>query len=754
MSTVPQVTGPVSQPPAATLADERRRSADELFAAFRAKLAAARPQEDLHLLDQAYVYARDRHGDQMRADGKSLFITHPVEVASILAEQQMDLSCMTVALLHDVLEDTTRNPAERKQVADDIRKRFGEDVVRCVDGVSKISRMELQSREDRQAESIRKMLIAMVSDIRVILVKFADRLHNIRTLAALPPEKQRRIAEETLDIYCPIAHRLGMGKVRAELEDGAFRFLDPEAFDEITAKIKHNRNASEGFLLEIKSFVEDKLKAENIGAVVQARLKRPYSIWQKMRTQRIGIEQVYDLLAIRIITESVKDCYAALGVIHSEWSPIFGRIKDFIAMPRPNLYQSLHTSVIGPRGQMFEVQIRTQEMHRIAEEGIAAHWKYKEGQRGQRPSQNDDQRVGWLRELVTWQSDVQNSGAFLDEAMRSLATAEEVFVFTPQGRVIVLPREATPVDFAYAVHSDVGNHCSGARVNGRMVPLKHTLQSGDVVEIQTLPGQNPSRDWLAFVQTSKAKSKIRHYLSVNEREKAIEVGEKLLENEARKLGVSLAKVAKSQYDVVAREYGVARFEELQSALGFGRYSARQVIAKLAPDQVVPEEDHPRPAQTKQDKPEQDAVVIVDGAADLLTFRGKCCNPIFGEPIVGYITRGRGVSVHSRSCKNVQTWTYEPDRLVQARWGGQAKSLFTVRVSIVTDDSPGLLNQFTSILADEGSNIRSLEAHSDHKSVDYGARVDMTIDVRDKKHLDKIFAAIRRVKGVRDVARMR
>lgn len=715
----------------------------------RARLKQLRPYEDLSRLDLAYRFAAAAHEGQKRADG-SPYVTHPVEVADILASQQMDMTCLETALLHDVLEDTV-------VTSEELRRQFGEEVTRCVEGVTKIGKIHFYSQEDRQAESVRKMLLAMVSDIRVILVKFADRIHNMRTLANLPREKQQRIAQETLDIYCPIAHRLGMGKVRAELEDRAFEFVDPLAFGEIVGKIQSSRSANEEFLHDIRLRIEEKLRQESIPARVEARLKRPYSVWSKMRKQKIGIEQVYDLLALRIITDSVKNCYAALGVMHAEWSPIFGRIKDFIAIPRPNLYQSLHTSVVVPGGQMFEVQIRTEEMHRLAEEGIAAHWKYKEGRCGAAP---DDQRITWLRQLMEWQKDMRDPADFISTVKMELEH-EDVFVFTPQGRVIVLPHEATPVDFAYAIHSAIGDTCTGAKVNGRIVPLKYQLQNGEVVHILTQQGQTPSRDWLGFIKTSKARSRIKHFITETERSQAIEIGEKLLETEARRLGLSLSRVSRATIEAIAAEYGCAKIEDLHAALGYGRYSARQVVNRLTDNPAPadsPAPETPRPVMretTLRETDSRDLVIKVKGAGeDLLTFRSKCCNPILGEPIVGYVTRGRGIAVHATACKNVTNLMYEADRKIEVEWAPRgSKDPFAIKLQIHSEDRPGMLAGFTSILAGENCNIRSLEARANRGRAEQDAVVDVTIDIRDKKQLDKVIAAFRRVPGVRDVARL-
>ena len=511
-------------------------------------------------------------------------MAHPVMVAHILADMRMDVVAMETGLLHDVVEDTS-------VTVEQVRKEFGPEVARCVDGVTKLTKLDVFSAEDRQAESVRKMLLAMVEDIRVILVKLADRIHNMRTLGYLSPERRERIARETIEIYAPIAHRLGMGKVRGELEDLAFQHLEPDAYQEILSAIESKRHSNEEFLTEIRQTVESELRREGIPARIDGRLKRPYSVFQKLRRQKISLDQVYDLMALRILTDSVKNCYAALGVIHNKWRPIPGRIKDFIAIPRPNLYQSLHTSVVGPHGQTFEVQIRTEEMHRIAEEGIAAHWKYKEGRKG--PAA-DDQRIAWLRHLVEWQREVQDPGEFMSTLKVDLYP-EEAYTFTPRGKVIVLPRDATPIDFAYAIHSDVGSTCVGAKVNGRIVPLRSSLRNGDIVEIMTQPGHEPSKDWLAFVKTSRARNKIKHLINAGERVKAIEIGQKYLEKEARRLGVQLGKVTKADMERVAGEYGLSKMEDLHAALGYGKFSARQVLAKIAPGVVKEEAPEPKPA---------------------------------------------------------------------------------------------------------------------------------------------------------------
>lgn len=719
-------------------------STEALYQELETRVRTARPNEDVTLLRSAYEYAARHHQHQKRASGEP-YIEHPLHVAILLAEMDMDLVCLMTGLLHDTVEDTVATLEE-------IRKTFGEAVARCVDGVTKLTKVDLHSKEERQAESVRKMLLAMVSDIRVIIVKLADRLHNMRTLESMPPEKRALIAEETLDIYAPIANRLGMGKVRNELEDLGLRYLDPVTYQDLVKQIEDERHANEQQLEDMRREVAERLKAENIPARVVARLKRTYSVYQKLKRQKIALDQVYDLMGVRIITDSVKNCYAALGIMHNEWHPIPGRIKDFIAIPRPNLYQSLHTSVIGPGGRTFEVQIRTEEMHRVAEEGIAAHWKYKEGKTS--PAE-DDQRIAWLRQLVEWQKEMRDSGEFMSTLKVDLYP-EEVYTFTPKGKVIVLPRGATPVDFAYAIHSDVGHTCVGARVNGRQAKLNTPLRNGDVVEIQTQSGHQPSKDWLAFVKTSRARNRIKHVINQTERDRAVEIGQRLLEREARRLSLPLSRATKDDWARATCDYGVSKQDDLYASLGYGRFSSREILKKLFPSEV----SEPAPATTAQPtetpqpqfREDEDLVLRVRGVDDIMITRAKCCNPIRGEPIVGYVTRGKGVMVHSKTCPNVENLLYDAERKIEVEWARTAKESFIIGIIIHTDDRPGMLAQFTQILFQEDSNIRSLEARADDGQ-GKGAVVDIRIEVRDKKQLEKVVSAIRRVPGVRDVERV-
>ena len=612
------------------------------------RMQANRSTDDLEIVKKAYDYSLQVHAGQSRASGEP-YLVHPLEVALVLAEMKMDPVAVAAGLLHDSVEDTSVTIV-------DIRKEFGEQVAHIVEGVTKISKIDFATKEEQQAENLRKMMLAMVDDIRVVLIKLADRLHNMRTLEHLQPDRQQKIAKETLEIYGPIAHRLGMGKIRGELEDLGFRYLDPIAYEQVKEAVESHRKVGEAFLSRVEGVVRDKLKEAGITAQVESRTKRYYSIHKKLIRQRINVDQVYDLYAMRIVTRSVQDCYAVLGIIHNVWRPVPGRIKDFIAMPRPNFYQSLHTSVITEDGTPFEVQIRTEEMHKMAEEGIAAHWKYKDGA----VSAQDEQRLAWLRQVVEWQRDVSDPNEFLSTLKIDLYP-EEVYTFTPKGKVVVLPRESTPIDFAYSVHTEVGHACVGAKVNGRMVPLRHKLHSGDIVEILTQPGHKPSRDWLSIVKSSRSRNKIKHWLNIHQRERAIEIGRKLIEKEARKYRIPLKELKDEELQRIASDYGLGRPDDLMAGIGYGKYSARQVLAKLTPGagQSLAETEDTRETESTVTSVVRrvfggdNHAITVKGSGDLLVYRARCCNPIRGEAIVGYVTRGKGVAVHAISCPNVR-----------------------------------------------------------------------------------------------------
>jgi GTP pyrophosphokinase len=672
----------------------------------------------------------------------------------------MDSTAIAAGLLHDAVEDTDVTTAE-------IENQFGEQVAHIVDGVTKLDRIKFANREDQQAENIRKMLLAMVTDVRVVIIKLADRLHNMRTLEHLKPEKRQKIAKETLDIYAPLAHRLGMGKLRGELEDLAFRHTDPFVYEQLEKEVDAVRVEGEVFLGGLVKTLEAKLRENKIQGRVEWRIKRLYSIQQKLAEQKVPVDQVYDLLAIRVICQTVQDCYAVLGLLHSIWRPVPGRIKDFIAMPRPNLYQSLHTTLIAPGGHQFEVQIRTEEMHRVAEEGIAAHWKYKAGEN---VSAKDEARLAWVRQLMEWQREMSDPNEFMSTLKIDLYP-EEVYTFTPKGKVVVLPKDASPIDFAYAIHTEVGNTTTGAKVNGRIVPLRTKLHNGDIVEIMTQTGHAPSRDWLSFTKSSRARNKIKHWINEHQRERAMEIGQKLLDREARKYKMTLSRYSEADFDKVAAEYGLTARAELLAGIGFGKFSARQVLNKLEPGSTITTEPPQQGVIGNTLGQMSDAVkrvffgkgsdsLQVEGQDDLLVYRARCCNPIRGEEIIGYVTRGKGVAVHARSCPNVQNLLYESDRRIQVEWAplpgdsekgnGKGQTTYPVKLTVLCDDRAGLLKEFTAIISDDGTNIRSSASDA---TPDGGAVVDFVIETVDVRHLNRLVDKLRRVQGVRDVQRV-
>lgn len=706
-----------------------------------------RPQDDLTIVKKAYDFSLKHHEGQSRASGEP-YLVHPLEVALVLAEMKMDPVAVAAGLLHDSVEDTS-------VTIGDIHKEFGEQVAHIVEGVTKISKIDFATREEQQAENLRKMMLAMVDDIRVVLIKLADRLHNMRTLEHLDPDRRHKIAEETLEIYAPIAHRLGMGKIRGELEDLGFRFLDPVGYEQVEKSVNARRKQGEAFLEKTQKIIQDKLKEAGIQARVESRIKRLFSIHKKLQKQRISVDQVYDLCAMRVITRSLQDCYAVLGIIHNLWRPVPGRIKDFIAMPRPNFYQSLHTSVITEDGTPFEIQIRTEEMHKMAEEGIAAHWKYKDGP----VSAQDEQRLAWLRQVVEWQRDVSDPNEFLSTLKVDLYP-EEVYTFTPKGKVVVLPRDATPIDFAYSIHTEVGHTCVGAKVNGRMVPLRHKLHSGDIVEIQTQPGHKPSRDWLGLVKSSRSRNKIKHWLNVHQRERAIEIGRKLIEKEARKYRIALKEIRDEDLARVASGYGLGRGEDLMAGIGYGKYSARQVLARLLPAGATPSIAGDIEAEGLATGTIASAVrrvfggnnaITVRGQGDMLVYRARCCNPIRGESIVGYITRGKGVAVHSVNCPNVTNLLYEPERKIDVEWArdDSTPTAYPVKLTVFCDDRFGMLKSITGIIGDAKSNIRNITAHTANSQ----ASVEVVLDISDLKHLEAIIAGLRKIPGVHEVQRL-
>lgn len=707
------------------------------------------PDADLELLRRAYIFSAREHKDQVRKSGEP-YLIHPLSVAGILADMKMDVVTVSTGLLHDVVEDTLTT-------IENIREYFGDEVAHLVAGVTKISNLGKVSKEDAQAENVRKMVLAMVDDIRVVIVKLADRLHNMRTLQYLPPEKRKRISQETLDVYAPIAHRLGMGKIRAELEDLAFKYLEPDAYQKLQAAVERRRTATDAFLEDVKTRIAKYLREQGIEFVsIEGRIKRLYSIYLKMKRQKVTLDQVYDLAAIRIITKEVRDCYAALGIIHQHWHPVPGRIKDFIATPRENLYQSLHTSVVGEEGQPFEVQIRTEEMHRIAEEGIAAHWKYKEGKL---KDTSEDETFKWLRHLVEWQQEA-DSREFIAGLKLDLYP-KEVYAFTPKGKVIQLPRGATPVDFAYAIHTEVGNQCTGAKVNGRIVPLKYQIQNGEVVEIMTTPGHNPSRDWLNFVVTSRARNKIRHWLTEQQRAKSVEIGRKLFEKEATRFQLKPKQILEDEK--LARfltDNGIPKVDDMFAAIGYGKLAPRTVLARFLPPEKLDDADPVKASRLQQvSQAVRRALrlgedrISVKGVDDVMVYRARCCSPIRGEPVIGYITLGKGVAVHARRCKNATNLMVNRERIVDVDWvgaDGVPASTYAVKLAVTTEDRQGMLAALTLAIANIKTNIRDARANVFNNG---SARIDLTVDITDVKHLERVISAIKGVDGVIDVERL-
>ncbi len=750
---VPAAEMPVSAPLDPSQAPQT--SIIEQFEALLRQVHANRPNEDTSLIRKAWEFCVSHHEGQMRASGEP-YIVHPLQVAQVLAEMKLDATAIAAALLHDAVEDT---PATSQEIAD----RFGDQVAHIVEGVTKIDKIQFANREDRQAENVRKMLLAMVSDVRVVLIKLADRLHNMRTLEHLKPERQQAIAQETQDIYAPLAHRLGMGKVRGELEDLAFRYTDPMSYERVAAAVEARRLEGEQFLRGVEDTLTEQLRENGIQARVEWRIKRLYSIYQKIERTKVSFDQVYDLLAVRVITQDVASCYAVFGLIQTLWRPVPGRIKDFIAIPRANRYQSLHTTVMGATGHQFEVQIRTEEMHRIAEEGIAAHWKYKAGEKA--VTARDEERLNWIRQLVEWQKEMTDPNEFLSSLKMDLYP-DEVYTFTPKGKVVVVPAGATPVDFAYTIHTEVGNTCVGAKTNGRMVPLRTKLRTGDIVEIVTQKDHKPSRDWLTFVKSPRARNKIKHWLNEDQRLRAVEIGRKLLEREARRFKVPMAQIDDRDLGRIADDFGVATAADLLATLGQGKHTAHQVLAKLAPGIAANAEIEPGAETKPGEAGMSDAVrklhltgsdsLQVEGQNDLLVYRARCCNPIRGEEIVGYVTRGKGVAVHARSCPNVQNLLYESDRRINVEWSravdGTAgkKQRYPVKITVFCDDRTGMLKELTAVISDENTDIRGVELRRDDEGE---AIIEFIVEAEDVRHLNRMVLGLRRVDGVRAVQRI-
>ena len=707
------------------------------------RLGSYNPNADTDLLKKAYVFSAKVHLGQVRLSGEP-YLTHPLEVTGILTQMQLDAATLATGLLHDTVEDTLATLEE-------IRENFGNEISQLVDGVTKISRISLRSSEESQAENFRKMILAMVKDIRVVLVKLADRLHNMRTLRYHSPERQEDIAQETLDIYAPLANRLGIDWIKTELEDLAFKHRYPDIYGEIQRKITKKERERYRYIDEMKRTLMKKLYESKIEGEVTGRLKQIYSIYLKMKDQNIDFDQVYDITAFRIVVHSIKDCYDVLGIIHSLWKPIPGKFKDYIGLPKENLYQSLHTAAIGPYGERIEIQIRTQEMHRIAEEGIAAHWKYKEG----KPlDEADDKRFTWLRQLLEWQHDLKDDKEFIESVKVDLFP-HEVYIFTPKGEVKEFPTGATPVDFAYSIHSDIGNHCVGAKVNRKIVPLKYEFKSGDTVEILTSPNQKPSKDWLKFVKTPRAKTKIRQWFKSVEREKSIILGKEILDKELRKYDLHQTKLMKSgELAKVAGEFSFQGAEELIAAVGYGKVTANQIIGKLLPPERLEQKEEQEESRLKSllhkiTRAGPKDALLIKGIDNVMVRYAGCCNPVPGDRVVGFITRGRGVTIHTVDCQSVVD--EDPNRKVEVEWDSTKGYSYPVRIRIYSDDKKGLLAEISSSFASNEANITnaSVETTDDRKAIG-----TFELQIRDLNHLKKVIKGLEKIKGVHRVERMR
>ena len=701
------------------------------------------PGADLAVLERAYRFSERSHRGQQRASGEP-YLSHPLEVASLLVAFKMDVTTVTAGLLHDVLEDTGATKAE-------LEREFGKEIAELVDGVTKLGKLAFSSREERQAENFRKMLVAMARDLRVLMIKMADRLHNMRTLDYLAQDRGRKIAQETLDIYAPLAHRLGMAKVKAELEDLALRTLSPDAYVDLQKRVAKRRLEREADINHVITIIERKLREVGIESQIRGRPKHFYSIWKKMHDQGREFDEIYDLTAVRVITSSVRDCYGGLGVVHSLWKPVPGRFKDFIAMPKVNMYQSLHTTVIGPKGDPVEIQIRTWEMHRIAEEGIAAHWLYKEKKTGK---DKLDESLAWLRQLIETQQDTKDPREFLDSVRVDLFP-DEVYVFTPKGDVKALPDGATPIDFAFAVHTKVGEHCVGAKVNGKLVPLRTTLRQGDIVEIVTSSNQHPSRDWLKFVKSTRARAKINQWLKIEERARSIELGRELFEREAKKYRLNPAALLTGEEMArAAADLGYPTADDVLAAVGYGKASVHQLLNKLAPGATLDTVERPRTAAGT--RPKTDQGVRIRGVDDLLVRFAKCCNPLPGDQIVGFITRGRGLTVHARDCLTVAKSVLDRERLINVEWDVEAPALEPakrpVRIAVyIGNDRPGLLSEITGAIGSKNGNITKAEVTvtDDRRGIN-----NFVVEVADLSQLQDIMTAIREVPDVINVERVR
>jgi GTP pyrophosphokinase len=695
------------------------------------------PETDFDLLRRAYAFSKEAHYRQKRIEG-SPYIEHPLAVASILTDMRMDSTTIAAGLLHDTIEDTNTT-------VEDIKGLFGDEVAFLVEGLTKLGRMEFKTSAEAYAENFRKIFLAMAKDIRVILIKFADKLHNMRTLEYLAEPKRQKVARETLKIYAPLANRFGIGWLKTEFEDLSFKFLLPTIYEDLVHKVAKKREEQESYLNEAIKIIQGKLKDISIYGKVSGRIKHYHGIYQKMQKQRIPFEEVYDVIALRIITDTKANCYGILGIIHSLWTPVPGRFKDYIGAPKSNMYQSLHTTVIGPKGEKVEFQIRSEEMDKIAEEGIAAHWKYKE----HRPlDEREDKYFSWLRELIHSQKDLPDAKEFL-EAVKGNIFPDVVYVFTPKGDVIELPQDSTPVDFAYNIHTEIGHQCTGAKINGKIVPLRYKLQNGDTVEIIASQRHEPSRDWLKFVKTQKAKSRIKQWVKVEERKKGVALGGELLEKELRKhrLSPALAK-SKEVLDVV-KSFKIHTHEDLFIAIGYGKLSAHQIANKLLPE---PEKIGKYKVKKEVKKTGAEKGIEIKGIDNIMFTRSKCCYPLPGEQVIGFITRGRGVSIHTTDCSNLDSLTIDRDRLIDVEWviNESSNSTYSVKVSAYTIDKTGILADLSAVISANNINIKHIDASATY---DKQAHFNFILEVKDKSQLNEILKKLSEVNGVTEIKRV-
>ncbi|MEN8076502.1 bifunctional (p)ppGpp synthetase/guanosine-3',5'-bis(diphosphate) 3'-pyrophosphohydrolase [Clostridioides difficile] len=709
---------------------------------------------DLNIVNKAFNLAFEAHKEQKRESGEP-YIIHPIDVSIILAELGMDTSTIVAGLLHDVIEDTD-------YTYEDIKNIFNEEIANLVSGVTKITKMEYKSKEEQQADNFRKMLLAMANDIRVIIIKLADRLHNMRTLKYMPKEKQKRISKETLDIYAPLAHRLGISKVKWELEDLCFRYLHEEEYYDLVNQIAEKRVERETYISKIIEDLYNKLEEAGIDSDIDGRPKHFYSIYRKMVTKNKSIEQIFDLTAIRILVNSVKDCYEVLGIVHTIYKPIPGRFKDYIAMPKPNMYQSLHTTVIGPQGKTFEIQIRTFEMHKTAEYGIAAHWKYKEGETSDNKEKSFENKLVWLRDMLEWQKETSDAEEFMEGFKINLFT-DEIFLFTPKGVVIDLPNGATPIDFAYRIHTDIGNKCVGAKVNGKIVPLDYQLKTGQIVEILTSNNsKGPNMDWLSIAKSNQAKSKIRAWFKKAKKEENITKGKEVFERELKKQSVHYADIAKGEsYDKFIKRYNINCMDDLYALVGLGVVVASSFIAKLKEENLSKDEKSKEEAlnkaieenisKTEKKKKENNYGVTVKGEDNLMVRFAKCCNPVPGDDILGYITKGRGVSIHRKDCSNLKTLIDEdPQKVVDVAWGSAKGVAYMAEIQVKTEDRSGVLSDIMNVIMESKLQLNALNAKSAKGNLAY-VNIKVKIDTIDQ--LKELMRKIRKLTGVMDVYRM-